>query len=362
MKINDVFNSYTRKEKSAIYKVIKKYKLSGTSPIIQKYEQKLSNFFNSSYAVALSSGTAAIHCALFVLEINDGDEVIVPPIAPIMTLIPLLQQKAIPVFVDCKNDQFSYDILALEKCITKKTKAIITVPMWGYPYEYSELIEICKKNKIYLIEDNAQAHGTIYQGKVIGNNGVISCYSTHNRKILSTGEEGFILTNNLDIYNRVKAFSKFGNMDFKTFGVNYKLSALQAALGIERIKKINWQIRVREKNARDVLSELNNKYIEEINYPKNSKPNYYSLVLRFKSVNDVLKIRKRMNNKGIPSDVIRYKLKPLYEYPLFEDWKNDCGNAEKLVNSITTIPVHPGIKNKDKQFIITVLNNIISEI
>lgn len=193
-KIKDKFLYRDEADKLSVCSAIDSLQLSGTSKWIEEYEKKLASFFKCKYAVAVSSGTSAIHCALYASNVKEGDEVIVPATAPMMTALPILELKANPIFVDTNLNNFGYDIQDLRKKVTDRTKAIICVPMWGYPFEYDEIKEISKEKNIVLIEDAAQAHGSIINNKFVGTCSDIGCFSTHDKKLLSTGEGGFILT------------------------------------------------------------------------------------------------------------------------------------------------------------------------
>lgn len=359
MNIKDKFLIKNDGDKKSIIRAIDNLKLSGTSDIVKEYETKLATFFESKYAIAVSSGTAAIHSALFALNVKNGDEVIVPPTAPIMSASPILLQSAKPIFVDTNKNNFGFDTNSLKRNITNKTKAIICVPMWGYPFDYKELIEVCKDFQVPLIEDAAQAHNSTYNNKKVGTLGDIGCFSTHDRKILATGEGGFILTDNYEVYEQIKSFTQYANMKGETFGMNYKISTLQAAIGISRIDKIKWQVEVRRKNAKRILNGLLDPNVYEIEYPKNSSPNYYGLVFQMSyPVEKIKKIINKLMDFGIPSDILRYNYKVMYHYMLFKQWKRICPNAEYLSKTITTVPVHPNIRENELDHIISSLNNI----
>lgn len=330
--------------------------LSGTNDVVSQYENALANFFKSKFAIATSSGTAAIQVALFSLGVRSGDEVIISPTCPSMSVLPVIFAGAKPVFCDiCKNN-FGLDVNELKKVITAKTRAVIEVPMWGYPTRVDILKNFLNKKSIPLILDLAQAHGAMLNGKYLSDYGDVSCFSTHDRKILPTGEGGFILTNKGDIAKSSKGFTQFGNMDGKNFGLNYKLSALQSAIGLNRIKHINVQLEKRKRNALYVTSKINNGCIKEFDIVDGGAPNYYTLLLKFDAKNNQGMIKK-MVDKGVPSDIIRYDYRVLYEYELFKKYGRKCRNAENLVKSITTIPVHPGLKKKELDYIINVINN-----
>lgn len=331
--------------------------LSGTSEIVREYEEKLGAFFGLKFGVAVSSGTAALQVALFSLGIKKGDEVVVSSTCPLMTVLPIIAIGARPVFCDTEEENFGLDIDDLKKIISTKTKAIIEVPMWGYPTSVDKSREFIRSKKIPLILDLAQAHGTTLGGKYLSAYGDISCFSTHERKILSTGEGGFLFTGEKALYKRSKSFSQFGFMNGKDFGLNYKLSGLQAALGISRIGFIDKQLAIRARNAKYLTERIENPFIKEFHVIKNSKPNYYTLLLKL-NFRDNKRAINKMIDQGVPSDIAKYKYRVLYEFPIFKKYRRRCKKSEKLVKSITTIPVHPGLKRKDLDYILKVINNI----
>jgi len=360
MSIQDKFLYRTSQDKAMVCEAIDNQQLSGTSQYIRLYEDKLSEYFNSLYCVAVSSGTAALHCALIASGVKRGDEVIIPPTAPMMTAFPILLIGAVPVFVDTNKCNFGFDENDLLKKINPKTKAVICVPMWGYPFKCNNLKEICKRKDIVLIEDAAQAHGAKVERNFVGTIGDIGCFSTHDRKLLSTGEGGFVLTNNDEYYQRIKAFIQFNYMDGKSFGLNYKLSTLQAAIGISGLNRMNEQLSIRRKNAQYLLNGINDMGIKTIEPTLGIEPNYYALVLRFSNRDNcfLMKIRDFFIQSGIPSETIRYSYKCLYEYDIFSEWKTFCPNAEALTSSIHTLPTHLGLTLFDLDYMIDQLQQL----
>lgn len=356
MKISDKYYFYDKKELKMLKKVLENKQLSGTSNFIDDYEKNLCNFFKSKYSVALSSGTAAIQTALFSLNIKRGDKVIVSSICPSMSVVPIIALGAIPVFCDTNEDDFGLNINDLKKIIDSKTKAAIEVPMWGYPTNVFRLRNFLKKYKIPLILDLAQAHGTKYKEKYLSNYGDISCFSTHDKKILSTGEGGFTLTNNRKYFEKMQSYIKFGNMNGRNFGLNFKLGSLQAGIGINRIKFINKQIKLRTSNAKYILKKIKNKKIKEFKVMEKSSPNYYALLLEIKQ-GLCFNFINYLEKNNIPSDIKKYKFKVLYEYSLFKKYKRACQNSKKLSQKITTIPVHPGLNKLELDYIVRVINN-----
>ena len=186
-----------KKLNDAVYKyfsLIKNGK-SGLPDIIEKFEKNFKNFHNSNYALALSSGTAALHTAYYALGIGPGDEVIVPNYTFPATALPILVLGAKPILCDCLRDTANIDPDEIVKKITKKTKAITITHWWGHPCEMKEILRISKKFNIPVVEDCAHSPGAKYKGKLVGTFGLISCFSLNNSKLLASGEGGVLLTN-----------------------------------------------------------------------------------------------------------------------------------------------------------------------
>jgi dTDP-4-amino-4,6-dideoxygalactose transaminase len=359
--INDrYFLDVSEADMKSINDVLSLGQLSGKSMIDNEYEIKLANYFNSSYAISISSGSAALHCALYAAGIRVGDDVIMPATAPIMSAMPVLLMKANIIFADTNANNFGFDVADVEAKITSRTKALITVPMWGYPFEMQELCELCKANNISIIEDAAQSHGTKINDLFMGTIGRMGCFSTHDRKILPTGEGGFILTDDPECHRIVENFKQLNNVEGKTQSFSYRLSALQSAIGYTRIDRIEEQILKRTLNADFIKNGVVSKKLREIWFPIHSRPNYYSLVLQYDGDYDFVKrITKEMYSEGIPSDILRYSYKPMYEYPLFAKYASKCPNTEHLTKSIFTVCVHPGLLEGDILQIIEVFNKHI---
>lgn len=337
--------------------VLSTKKLSGTSDAVGRYETELAHYFECSHAIALSSGTAALIASLFVAGVDERSEVIIPPTAPIMTALPVLALHATPVFCDTEISGFGFDLNSVICSVTSRTKAVITVPMWGYPFDVSGLARFCDQNEICLIEDAAQAHGSKILDRYVGTMGRIGCFSTHDRKLLSTGEGGFILTNDRAMADRIRCFVQFGMMGGVDFGLNYKLSGLQAAIGISRLPLIDAQIATRTKNAERIASTLGSSGFEALRVEEKYTANFYALVLRRKDFGPVTsRTLSGLKKYGVPSETVRYDYRPLYDYAILRKFRTVCPNSEKTINSIVTVPVHPGLSDQDISTIIECLH------
>lgn len=203
-------------------------------------EERLASTFGVKYALTCSSGTAAIHCALLSLDIQEGDEVLVPNLTVMMTIMPILYQKAIPVFVDCSVDSIDFDYHDLKNKVTNKTKAIIPVYMWGIAYNIDKLVEFAKEYNLKIIEDACQAQGSMWKNKYLGTFGDVGCFSLKDGKVICSGEGGYVLTNNHENYSKIKKFrnhqiNKYPKLSFHEIGYNYRLSDIQAYIALNSL-------------------------------------------------------------------------------------------------------------------------------
>ncbi len=326
--------------------------LSGTAQAIDRYELALGKLFGSSHAIATSSGTGALHCALHALGASTK-RVLVSALAPIPTLLPIITAGATPLFVDCEKDNFSFDLEDLSRCFSEDVVACISVQLWGYPCLSNGVLELLRSQSIPLIEDAAHAHLTREVAGLAGTVGQIGCFSTHDRKLLATGEGGFCITNDDSLTEQIRRLVALGLMDGVHHGFNYKLSALQAALGTFRLQWLDWQVQKRTATAHKLLSAIGSQTLAELPIPEGAKPNYYNLVMRFidTSPDQVRDFIAALDQSGVSSNVLRYNVRPAYQYPLFARWQRRCPNAEALMSTITTFPVHPEITDEHVAYI-----------
>lgn len=351
--------------------------LSGMSSIILKYEKKLADYFKCKHALAITNGTMAIEVSLRAAGVEVGDDVITTPLGPVMTPLPILAIGANPIFVDCESpNSFNISIEDLKSKITSKTKAVITVPMWGYPNNISEIKKFCENNKLVLIEDASHCHGTTLNGKFQGTFGDIGIFSTQERKLIGTGEGGFILTNDTNLAEKIQEIRNFGKPIRKEFieagfsdqygylfGLNYRLNAFAAAMGIAQIDKLKNKIKQRTKNAAFYKHNLDFRHLSELDILADGKPNYYAIVLKIsQSKYSSHKLGLMLSNFGIISDTYRFKYKVLYKMSLFKSYASSCPNAEMLSDSIITLPTHEGLSEEDLIFIVNNFNSIIKSI
>lgn len=226
--------------------------ISSIGKYIDEFEAGFSKFSGCKYGVATSNGTVALHLALVALGIKEGDEVIVPDLTFAATANAVLYCKAIPVIVDVDPESWCIDPKEIEKAITPKTKAIIPVHLYGQPCDMKSIMAIAKKHNLKVIEDCAESHGATYDGQVVGSFGDISCYSFFGNKILTTGEGGMCLTNSSELNDLMRTLRDHGMNKQKRYwhdvlGYNYRMTNLQAALGVAQLERIDDLIDQRKK-------------------------------------------------------------------------------------------------------------------
>mgnify|MGYP001449548854 CR=1 FL=1 len=267
-------------EKKYINQCIDTKWISSEGPFVKEFEKKFSSYIGMRYGTAVSNGSAALDIAIKALKISKGDEVIMPTFTIISPAQSIINSGAIPVLIDSCIDTWNMDVDKIEKKITEKTKAILVVHIYGIPTDLDPIIRLCKKYNLKLIEDAAEVHGLKYKNKMCGSFGHISTFSFYPNKHITTGEGGMIISNNKELDKRCK---KLRNLCFETkrrrfihyeIGWNYRMTNLQAALGLAQLEKIKSNIEKKHEIGRLYQRGLSNieifkKPIEKTNYANN---------------------------------------------------------------------------------------------
>ena len=253
----------TKEEAQAAYDTI----LTGwitQGPRVQEFEEKFAAYTGAQYAVAVSNCTTALHLSMIVAGIGPGDEVICPSMSYIATANAIRYVGATPVFAEVKSETYNLDPVDVENKITERTKAILLVHQMGMPADIDAFKNLCDHYHLKLIEDAACAAGSAYKGKKIGSHSELVCFSFHPRKVISTGDGGMITTNREDYYNRLKLLRQHGMSindrlrheakmvlfeDHVEVGYNYRMTDIQAAVGIKQLEKLDWIVAERRKLA-----------------------------------------------------------------------------------------------------------------
>ncbi len=324
-------------------------------PKVKEFEKLLTKYTGAKFAVAVSSGTAALHLSLIASGIKSEDEIICPSLSFIATANAIRFVNAKPVFCDVNKYDVNISPESVEKLITKKTKAVIIVHQLGIPCNISGFRKLCKTKKLILVEDAACALGSEWYGKKIGYNSDIACISFHPRKIITTGEGGAILTNNKNYYYVLKRLRSHGYQDGNYYetGYNYRMTDIQAAIGIKQLSKIDKIINVRRKIAELYDNAFkNDERFRVITCLPNTKSNYqsYCLYINPDSEINAKDILFHLNKKGIcakPGIIEIHKQKSFKEYNNIR-----LPNSSDMSKNSILLPIYYPMKKSEVEFII----------
>jgi len=314
--------------------------ISSSGSYIDLFEKKWGDYCKKKHAVSVTSGTAALIIALKSLELKSGDEVILPSFTIISCVIAVLEAGGKPVLVDCDLSTWCMIPNEIEKKITKKTKAILVVHMFGHPADMDKINQVVQGKKILIIEDAAEAHGSKYKNKNVGSFGYISCFSFYVNKLITTGEGGMALTNDKKIFHRMKnlrnlAFNNSQRFSHNEIGYNYRITNIQAAVGLSQLEKLNEHIKIKRKNTL-LYNQILNSYNLPIFLPTEQKWAKSTFWMYGIMLNEDCKISAKQLAKKLWENKI--ETRPLFlgmhEQPIFKKmnlFKNESyPNTEKL--------------------------------
>ena len=256
-------------EKKYLSECIDTQWISSEGPFIRKFEEEFSRVVNRKYAAAVSSGTAALEIALAALELDPGDEVIMPTFTIISCITAILTAKAVPVLVDCDGRTFNMDADRIEAKITNKTKAILVVHIYGLPVDMDPVLDLAKRYKLKIIEDAAEMHGQLYKGRPCGSFGDVSIFSFYPNKLITTGEGGMVLTDDPNLAERAYSlrnlcFNPKRRFVHEELGWNYRMTNMQAAIGIAQLERLNEFVEIKKNIGQlynTLLSDLDQIYL-----------------------------------------------------------------------------------------------------
>ena len=239
--------------------------ISSKGKYIQEFEEKFAAYCGCKYGVTTTSGTTALHLALATLNIGKGDEVIIPTFTNVATMFATMYTGAKPVLVDCDPLTFCIDANRIEEKITDETRCILPVHIYGHPCDMEPILELSMKYNLYVVEDAAEAHGAEYKGKKVGGLSHIGCFSFYANKIITTGEGGMLVTNNAELADRARLLKDLAHIHAKGFwhqevGFNYRMTNMQAAIGLAQLEKIDDYIEKRRS-----IATLYNELLEDVN-------------------------------------------------------------------------------------------------
>ncbi len=341
-----------------------------TGPKVSEFEKVVADYVGATYAVAFSNGTAALHAACYAAGITQGDEVITTPITFAASANCVRYMGGEVVFADIDEDTYNLDPKEVEKKITSKTKAIIPVDFTGQPVDIDAFMELGKKHNIVIIEDGAHSLGATYKGCKVGATADMTMFSFHPVKPITTGEGGMIVTNNRTYYEKLRLFRGHGitqtdyakeqgdwYYEMTDLGYNYRMTDIQAALGMSQMNRLDEFIEKRQELAHLYTEKINQ--LTTLSAPKqlaNTQSGWHLYSAQLDE-NALGKTRKevfedlRNANIGVHVHYI-----PVYWHPYYQELgykRGICPKAEKWYEHALTLPLHPQMNEEDIDFILS---------
>ena len=327
-------------------------------PKVQEFEEKFAAYVGASYAVATTSCTTALHAALVVSGIGPGDEVVVPSLSFIATANSVVHAGATPVFADIDPETCNVTAGTVEKMITRKTKAVMPVHQMGLPVDLDPMIDLCRKHSLLLIEDAACAIGSEYKGKRIGGHGNIACFSFHPRKIITTGEGGMITTNDFSMAEKLRRFRHHGMSvsdverhaanrviieTYPEIGYNYRMTDIQAAIGIVQLGKLAEIIRKRRRIAETLDESLADiRHIRVPRVPGYAYHNYQSYWVEILASSPVSRdeLMQKLLEKGVAT---RRGIMAIHQEMSYNQRPAMLPATNRMTAATVLLPLHPAM-------------------
>jgi len=355
-----------QEEIDAVTEVLKSGRLS-LGPKLSEFEKKFAEYIGTKYAVAVSSGTSALHLCMLALGLKDKNEVITTPFSFIASANCILFEGAKPVFVDIEEDTLNINTEKIESAITPKTKAILPVHVFGQPCNMDAIMQIAEKHNLIVLEDACEAVGAAYKGKNIGTFGKVSVFSFYPNKQMTTGEGGMIVTDDKEIYEMCKSLRNQGRSDdmqwlnHHKLGYNYRLDEMSCALGVEQLKKIDEILEKRAEVANEYARQL--KDIEGVTAPQiseNVKMSWFVYVVKLAEDVDRDAVMKKMNERGIECKAYfpEIHLQPFYKEK-FQFKEGDFPVCEKISKKTLALPFYTDLSKKDIERVCETLKECI---
>lgn len=344
--------------------IVNEGRISSSGKYLDRFEECNKKNFNRNFALSCSNGTVALDLALVGLGVGSGDEVIVPTLTFAATAAAVIHVGAIPVFADVKNSNWLIDETKLDLLLTPKTKALIAVDLYGMPCNYNIIEEWCKKNNIFLIEDAAEAHGAIYKDRKVGSFGDVSCFSFFGNKIITTGEGGVVLTDNILLYERMKVLKNHGMKSPGTYlhdvaGHNYRMTNLQAAVGCAQFERFEDFLGTRKRHHDLYIKLLSN--TSEITFQtcddNDIVPAHWLETIRLTVSKE--KVSRYLKEKGIDTRPVFIPMHRQKAYESFAEGKV-FPNADTISVEGLSLPSSTLLTEEDINYIAGVLKEAIA--
>jgi perosamine synthetase len=336
--------------------------ISSKGKFVSEFENSFASYVGVKHATTVSNGTVAIHLALLALGIGEGDEVIVPTLTYISSVNTIVYTGAKPVFVDSLQETWQIDPSDVIRKITPKTKAIMAVHLYGHPCDMDALVAICKEHNLFLVEDCAEAIGTLYKGKHVGTFGDVSTFSFFGNKTITTGEGGMVITNDETLHDRAVHFKGQGLAKHRQYwhdviGYNYRMTNICAAIGLAQLEQVE-NVLIEKKRVADTYRKclentsvtFHNQIGDDINH------SYWMCSILVKDAKERDVVRDHLDKEGIETRPLFY---PIHTMPMYSAQYQRHPVAENLGWRGLNLPSYPGLKTEEIEFICQKLKEVI---
>lgn len=337
--------------------------ISSTGKYVTQFEENFSKYCGVQYGIATSNGTTALHLALTALGIGEGDEVIVPDITFAATINAVIYTGATPVIVDIESDSWCIDPNEIEKAITSNTRAIIPVHIYGQPCDIGRICDIARKHSLYVVEDCAEAHGAEWHGKKVGSFGIISCFSFFGNKVITTGEGGMCITDSKDLNKKMRILRDHGmSKDRKYYhevvGFNYRMTNLQAAIGLAQTERIDeileWRSEL-EEQYKKVFAPFSEIQLQKM-LDDRKKITWLVSILVNENQRDKILYRLKENNIDARAFFV-----PLSEMSIYKKYARECIKSKKISQMGLNLPTTYDIDKDKIEKIASIINSLLHE-
>ncbi len=348
---------------------------------VRELEERFAEYVGTKHGVAVSNGTLALLVALQAMGLGPGDEVITTPLTFFATASTILMTGAVPVFVDVDPETYNLDPQRVEEALSDRTRAIVPVHLFGHPVDMDPLLKIARERDLLILEDAAQAHGAEYKGRRVGSIGHAAAFSFYPTKNMTTAEGGMVMTSDDRLAERCRLLRDHGQESkylHVMLGMNYRMTDLQAAIGIVQLKKLDQMNERRREIARAYVDELGG--LEGVEIPVErpwARHSWHLFAVRVTGPSRD-RLMEAIRARGVDA-------RPSYPMPIYEQpamkrlgsrefdplWfaragrgfkKAECPNAERLVDQLLLLPIHPGMSDEDVQLVTRAVREALREV
>lgn len=358
---NPVFNG---NEKKYLMECIDTGWVSANGRFIKEFEKKFAEYCGTKYAVSCSNGTVSLHLIMLALGIGPGDEVIMPTLTYIATANAVKYCGATPVFVDSEEGTFNMDPTKIEEKITERTKAIMPVHLYGLSCDMDPIMEIADKYHLFVVEDAAEAHGAVYKGRKVGSMGIAASFSFFGNKVITCGEGGMVTTDDEELYKKMMLIKSQGVSPDKRYwhlitGYNYRMTNMQAAVGLGQLENVEWHIGERRRIA-DLYEKYlgNNKSVKLQKVPSDCTSVYWmnNVILQPEVKKTRDQVMAEMEERNIEMRPVFY---PMHIMPPYLDENAKFPVAERLAEKGISLPSHALLTEDEVKYVCDSLKQII---